>query len=137
MSIESHIEVIYKGNEFGVDLAVEGMFVDTVKKTIVKNLKDSYSAFRGVRIYSDYLTLFHDLERTRQITDKKMPPGKIFFANLVVPTQENYEIEEEEFDLLRNKKRAWSEAADDLKKQVSEWAENIADCGFRSSLNKR
>ena len=23
---------------------------------------------------------------------------------------------------------AWSEAADDLKKQVSEWAENIADC---------
>jgi hypothetical protein len=80
MASKSRIVVEFEENEYGVVLAIEGLFVDEVKELIVEKLKIMYDGFENAK--AGYLTLYSDEGRTVQITDKKMPVGDEFYAKL-------------------------------------------------------
>jgi hypothetical protein len=80
MATKSRIVVEFEGNEYGVVLPIEGLFVDKVKKIIVEELKSTRpNIFGPLSIDIDYLTLYSDEGKTVQNTDKKKPVGEEFY----------------------------------------------------------
>jgi hypothetical protein len=84
---DSLIEVEFDGLKYGVVLAVQGIFLDKVKKMIVEELKATISAFKHVEIFSDFIKIYQDKERKLEINDDVMPLGNRFYAKIVVHEQ--------------------------------------------------